>query len=408
MSNIYDFLKKIKTAVYGIDVRDAIHDAIKQTYRDAIDAGNSSMEVSDARGTYSTLGERLNSLNGNNLTLKEITDTVVSINLENDNFYECKNKITNLSINSADNIRVNFKSFISFTTDNIENTKATQTNVFLTGDHCTGGKIELVKNTSYFIELSYLKSNCIIGQVFCFVEGDSGNEDIGGEEDPTPIVTEFHDFYGADELIEVAMSYYRQREKYTTYGNTNILTNEGSYKWASVTMSGADSPDNRYRYLDCSAFAGLCMRGIAFNEVFANESAYNTKDLSPRTSIFDWAYKLSRTAADMCKDAEDLGWGLSEDKWHTEGTKDFSGLKKGDLIFFKGTTDNHRHKMINHVSIFYGKNSKNKNCVIECTSSSGVKKHSDGVTCGIQIVQFSKKATDRIVSVIRPQGGTPK
>ena len=62
----------------------------------------------------------------NNLTLKEITDTVVSINLENDNFYECKNKITNLSINSADNIRVNFKSFISFTTDNIENTKATQ------------------------------------------------------------------------------------------------------------------------------------------------------------------------------------------------------------------------------------------------------------------------------------------
>ena len=116
MSNIYDFLKKIKTAVYGIDVRDAIHDAIKQTYRDAIDAGNSSMEVSDARGTYSTLGERLNSLNGNNLTLKEITDTVVSINLENDNFYECKNKITNLSINSADNIRVNFKSFISFIT----------------------------------------------------------------------------------------------------------------------------------------------------------------------------------------------------------------------------------------------------------------------------------------------------
>ncbi|MDY2737427.1 hypothetical protein, partial [Intestinibacter sp.] len=266
----------------------------------------------------------------------------------------------------------------------------------------------LVKNTLYFIEFTYLKDSTLIGKVSCYVEGDSGNGDTGGEEDNPIVAEELHDFYGADELIEIARTYYSVRAKYMTYGNTNILTNEGTYSWSKVTTAGADSIDGRYRYLDCSAFVGLCMRGITFNEVFANESVYNTKDLSPRLTTYDWSYKLSRTAADMCKDAEELGWSLDESKWHTEGTKDFSGLKKGDLIFFKGTTDNKRHKQINHVSIFYGENSDGNTCVIECTSASGVKKHSDGLTCGIQIVQFSKKATDRIVSVIRPQGGTPK
>lgn len=53
-------LNEIKSAVYGRDVRDAIHDAIKECYDDAaINNNNANMEVTLARGTHDTLNERL-------------------------------------------------------------------------------------------------------------------------------------------------------------------------------------------------------------------------------------------------------------------------------------------------------------------------------------------------------------
>ena len=60
MANITNYLNKIKTAVYGKEVRGAIHDAIKQVYDDAsVNHGNANMEVELARGTYNTLNDRL-------------------------------------------------------------------------------------------------------------------------------------------------------------------------------------------------------------------------------------------------------------------------------------------------------------------------------------------------------------
>lgn len=78
MSNISDYLNKIKTAIYGKDVRGAIHDAIKQVYDDAsVDHDNANMEVKMARGTYNTLGDRLDSVDEiqaqTNAQLSEIT-----------------------------------------------------------------------------------------------------------------------------------------------------------------------------------------------------------------------------------------------------------------------------------------------------------------------------------------------
>lgn len=59
--SISNHLNKIKNAVFGKDVRGAIHDAIKQCYDDAsINHDNANMEVKLARGTHDTLNDRLN------------------------------------------------------------------------------------------------------------------------------------------------------------------------------------------------------------------------------------------------------------------------------------------------------------------------------------------------------------
>ena len=59
MTNIKTHLNNIKGALYGKDVRNSIHDAIEQCYTDASINGNANMEVTQARGEYETLGERL-------------------------------------------------------------------------------------------------------------------------------------------------------------------------------------------------------------------------------------------------------------------------------------------------------------------------------------------------------------
>ncbi|WP_273128946.1 SGNH/GDSL hydrolase family protein [Bacillus weihaiensis] len=59
MGNITKYLEKLITAVKGKEIRQTIHDVIKQTYEDASASGNANMEVAMARGVFSTLGSRL-------------------------------------------------------------------------------------------------------------------------------------------------------------------------------------------------------------------------------------------------------------------------------------------------------------------------------------------------------------
>ena len=56
---IDNHLKVIKEGVFGRDVRQAIHDGIKQAYDDATTNGNANMEVAKARGKYANLSDRL-------------------------------------------------------------------------------------------------------------------------------------------------------------------------------------------------------------------------------------------------------------------------------------------------------------------------------------------------------------
>ena len=84
MANIQNELNNIKNAVFGKDVRDSIHNAIKTCYDDAsIVNNNANMEVKMARGVHSTLGDRLNKSDEKqeeiSSQLEHIEDNILSI-----------------------------------------------------------------------------------------------------------------------------------------------------------------------------------------------------------------------------------------------------------------------------------------------------------------------------------------
>ena len=84
--SITQLLEDILSAVYGKDVRKSIHDAILKSYEDATKGGNANMEVSQARGIYTSLSERLaadlsntiEKINDGDSRLRTIIDSVVS------------------------------------------------------------------------------------------------------------------------------------------------------------------------------------------------------------------------------------------------------------------------------------------------------------------------------------------
>lgn len=81
MANIQNYLNQIKTAVFGKDVRESIHDAIKQCYDDAtVNHDNANMEVKLARGSHNTLNDRLDENEKNQENLSSQLDTKANKN----------------------------------------------------------------------------------------------------------------------------------------------------------------------------------------------------------------------------------------------------------------------------------------------------------------------------------------
>lgn len=78
MANITELIKNIRNAIYGKDVRESIASAIEQTYEDAAEQGNANMEVSEARGTFTTLNNRLNNSDNVKADKTEVEDEVTA------------------------------------------------------------------------------------------------------------------------------------------------------------------------------------------------------------------------------------------------------------------------------------------------------------------------------------------
>lgn len=64
MPSINKLLNNIKNAVYGIDIRKAIHDAIWQCYIDSTQGVDVNKEIEEAKAPYATLKERIENITG--------------------------------------------------------------------------------------------------------------------------------------------------------------------------------------------------------------------------------------------------------------------------------------------------------------------------------------------------------
>ena len=215
-------------------------------------------------------------------------------------------------------------------------------------------------------------------------EGDSGDQFAPGEE-----TQEKQEFSFADEFCEILENWYNNRDGNLTYGQTNFLTASGSKSWEEVTKNG-------YQTIDCSGLVGAALRGISYEDVYADEETYNNKSLGANDE-YEWTQEPPRTAAEQCQWAREQGYEVPASLLHTPGTTDYAGLQKGDLIF-RGGKNNGRYLGVYHVEVYLGDNQ-----IIEATSSKSVSKHEDGTSKGIQKIEFTQKSYADIVCVARIQ-----
>ena len=91
MANIHECLNSIENAIYGKDVRKAIHDAIKTCYDDASINDNANMEVKLARGSHNTLNNRLTEADKKQNELSSQLDSKANISYVNNKVWSMAN-----------------------------------------------------------------------------------------------------------------------------------------------------------------------------------------------------------------------------------------------------------------------------------------------------------------------------
>ena len=238
---------------------------------------------------------------------------------------------------------------------------------------------------------------------------------------------ELKDFPYADDLVEIAMTYWRNANNEYVDGqpwsqgityrasNTPLSANceaemdvENSF-WVSIK-------GRHYKAMDCSTLVGLCLRGYTYeNGPYANKTQFDAfrTDRNQTNPSVSWAFTVPREAANIGKYCYDNNWIVP---LSTIGnpSNNYAGLKKGDLIFWakKKSDGNYkepdRFMKISHVAIVYG-NSNTFNGRLSVIESTNVtpKNHtwSDGTTlnCGVRIKDIANSKPDEVVLVARIQ-----
>ena len=238
---------------------------------------------------------------------------------------------------------------------------------------------------------------------------------------------ELKDFPYADDLVEMAMTYWRNANNEHVDGqpwsqgityrasNTPLSANceaemdvENSF-WVSVG-------GRHYKAMDCSTLVGLCLRGYTYeNGPYANKTQFDAfrTDRNQTNPSVSWAFAVPREAASIGKYCYDNNW-IVPLSTIGNSSNNYAGLKKGDLIFWAKKDSNGNYKepdrfmKISHVAIVYGNSNtyNNRLSVIESTSTT-TKVHtlSNGstVNCGVRIKDIANNKPNEIVLVARIQ-----
>ena len=238
---------------------------------------------------------------------------------------------------------------------------------------------------------------------------------------------ELKDFPYADDLVEMAMTYWRNAdEEYVdgqpwSQGITYRASNTPLSAYCESSMSSENSfwvsiKGRHYKAMDCSTLVGLCLRGYTYeNGPYANKTQFDAfrTDRNQTNPSVSWAFTVPREAANIGKYCYDNNW-IVPLSTIGNSSNNYAGLKKGDLIFWakKDTNGNYkepdRFMKISHVAIVYG-NSDTFNGRLSIVESTNVtpRNHtwSDGTTlnCGVRIKDLVNSKPDEVVLVARIQ-----
>ena len=147
-----------------------------------------------------------------------------------------------------------------------------------------------------------------------------------------------------NELIECALSYY--------YHNANLY-----YDNETALNDGMQVDGQGRKAIDCSTFICLCLNGVKYETsryALGGDKYNNNRDYIWGVNIYDNGTSQFRRYANM------MGEYFYNAGWSFKPNKDFSNLRTGDLIFWKGQPVAGSFRDISHVAIFLTKTVDNK------------------------------------------------
>lgn len=307
-----------------------------------------------------------------------------------------------------------------------------------------GTKVNIVAkdNATGWYKITYNGAYGYVSNKYITIESTGGGT--------TPGKDTIYDFPYADEMVEVATTYWRActdeyvsgkafsqgltyRSSATPYSGSCVATLDvANSLFEKVTDKQGNS--KHYKAIDCSSLSLATTKGHTYKDgpygSKENFAAYR-QDRLQKNNSYDWTFNMVKADGTLARDAasqaeyfDRVGLGIvyyrNVDTGKTYGSigsasDNFAQLKKGDLIFYAKKLNGQykqpdRYMKVSHVSICYGNGeSSGKKSVIESTNIT-TKVHTlpDGkttVNAGVRIVTLEGNYgyTDDIVMVVRPQ-----
>lgn len=210
-------------------------------------------------------------------------------------------------------------------------------NCYLEGPDCINGQLVPKANSTYKIVIMKNTIDTINSSYYGLVTVLQAKE-----------YEDFTDFIGGQKVVELGKTYlsHTDLEYAGQYSTTAIVTPANFTNPKANLSKWYDSTRNKNQ-IDGSTLVQFVYMGLAYKN-----TPYNNHDMTSinKNSLFSWAFKLPRLAANQAKYCVSNGWAL-----YGADLTNFSNLEAGDLIFSKDNdTDNNRYMNVSHVSIFIG------------------------------------------------------